>query len=148
VQYGGADDYSCTRTRRPGRSRDIYQFAHQLDGANLVPPSSIVINTTGTYLISWEIFPVQGNTAFGLFFDPAGASPAALVLCSNYGSGAGNNPYQGQVVTSLTAGGVLTLNRLDSTGNVVLQNAIGGGAPTVSASIVIEKLAQSRNLLF
>ncbi|WP_245585956.1 hypothetical protein [Paenibacillus pinihumi] len=109
-----------------------------------VGPSSITINTTGIYNISWEVFPVAGNSAFGLFFDPAGAPPAALVPCSNYGSGAGNNPYQGQVVTSLTSGGVLTLNRIDPTGTVTLQNSIGGGAsetPTVSASIVIERLA-------
>ncbi|MMZ65829.1 hypothetical protein D1872_282640 [compost metagenome] len=104
-------------------------------------PSSININTTGIYSISWEVFPQEGNTAFGLFFDPAGAPPAALVLCSNYGSDAGNNPYQGQVVTALTAGGVLTLNRIDDTGTVILLNQIGGGTPTVSASIVIQRLA-------
>lgn len=105
------------------------------------PPSSIVINETGTYNISWEVFPTAGDSAFGLFFDPAGAAPASLVLCSNYGSGAGNNPYQGQVVAQLTAGGVLTLNRIDNMGAQTLQNDIGGGTPTVSASIVIEKLA-------
>lgn len=105
------------------------------------PPSTIVINTSGTYKITWEVFPTAGNSAFGLFFDPAGAAPAALVLCSNYGSGAGNNPYTGQVVTALSAGGTLTLNRIDPTGTQTLQNSIGGGTPTVSASIVIEKLA-------
>lgn len=107
------------------------------------PPSDIIINENGFYNISWEVFPTPGNSAFGLFFDPDGAGPtvATLVPCSNYGTAAGNNPYQGQVVVQLTAGGVLTLNRIDSMGNVVLQNAIGGGTPTVSASIVIEKLA-------
>lgn len=73
------------------------------------PPSNIVINEAGVYDISWEVFPRSGNSAFGLFFDPAGAAPAALVPCSNYGSGAGNNPYQGQVVAQLSAGGILTL---------------------------------------
>ncbi|KQO18787.1 hypothetical protein ASF12_01430 [Paenibacillus sp. Leaf72] len=107
------------------------------------PPSNIIINENGFYNISWEVFPTPGNSAFGLFFDPdgAGPAPATLVDCSNYGTGAGNNPYQGQVVAQLTAGGVLTLNRIDNMGNLVLQNAIGGGTPTVSASIVIEKLA-------
>lgn len=106
-------------------------------------PSTINILETGLYHISWEVFPVEGNTAFGLFFDPDAAGPLlpALVDCSNYGAGSGNQPYQGQVVAQLTAGGVLTLNRIDATGTVVLQNSIGGGAPTVSASMVIEKLA-------
>lgn len=104
------------------------------------------INQAGLYHISWEVFPVQGNTVFGLFYDPdaAGPTPASLVLCSNYGSGSGNQSYQGQVVANLTAGGILTLNRMDPTGTVVLQNSISGGlveTPTVSASIVIEKIA-------
>lgn len=106
------------------------------------PPTSVVINENGFYHISWEVFPVAGNSAFGLFFDPDGPEPvvASLVPCSNYGSGAGNNPYQGQVIAALTAGGVLTLNRIDNMGNQVLQNTIGGGTPTVSASLLIEKL--------
>ncbi|WP_240353325.1 MULTISPECIES: hypothetical protein [Cohnella] len=106
-------------------------------------PSTVNVNETGFYHISWEVFPTAGNSAFGMFFDPdaAGPTPASLVLCSNYGSGAGNNPYQGQVIAELTAGGVLTLNRIDNTGAQTLQASIGGGTPVVSASIVIEKLA-------
>lgn len=109
-------------------------------------PTTISINETGLYNISYEVFPLEGNTAFALFSDPDGAGPLppVLVMCSNYGAGSGNQPYQGQVVTMLTAGSILTLNRIDATGTVVLQNSIGGGAveaPTVSASIVIEKIA-------
>ncbi|WP_281278957.1 collagen-like protein [Paenibacillus kobensis] len=106
-------------------------------------PTNLNINENGLYLISWEVFPTPGDNAFGLFFDPDGAGPGAatLVPCSNYGTSAGNQPYQGQVVAQLTAGGVLTLNRIDNMGNLVLRNAIGGGTPTVSASLVIEKLA-------
>lgn len=106
-------------------------------------PSTFTINETGVYNISWEVFPTAGDSAFGLFFDPDATGPAApaLVPCSNYGSGAGNLPYQGQVVATLTAGGTLTLNRIDNTGAQTLQAAIGGGTPTVSASIVIERLA-------
>lgn len=106
-------------------------------------PSTIIINETGTYHISFEVFPTPGVNAFGLFFDPdaAGPAPATLVPCSNYGTNAGNQPYQGQVVATLTAGGVLTLNRMDNMGALTIQGAIGGGTPTVSASIVIERLA-------
>ncbi|MBE1441782.1 collagen-like protein [Paenibacillus sp. OAS669] len=106
-------------------------------------PSTINILETGTYNISWEVFPTPGDNAFGLFFDPdgAGPAPATLVPCSNYGTSAGNQPYQGQVVATLTAGGTLTLNRIDNMGALTLQSTIGGGTPVVSASIVIEKLA-------
>ncbi|WP_238404205.1 collagen-like protein [Paenibacillus paridis] len=128
----------------PGGQGGAVTFNNSLINAtalSFAPPSNIVINTAGIYNISWEVFPTAGNSAFGLFFDPAGAAPAALVPCSNYGSGAGNNPYQGQVVAQLSAGGILTLNRIDNTGAQTLQNDIGGGTPTISASIVIEKLA-------
>ncbi|WP_258875812.1 hypothetical protein [Paenibacillus sp. VMFN-D1] len=108
-------------------------------------PSTVNILETGFYNISWEVFPTPGNSAFGLFFDPdaAGPLPATLVPCSNYGSSAGNNPYQGQVVALLTAGGTLTLNRIDNMGALTLQATIGGGTPVTSASIVIEKLASA-----
>lgn len=106
------------------------------------PPSTVNILTTGFYEITWEVFPRAGNSAFGLFFDPdgAGPAPATLVPCSNYGSGAGNNPYPGQVVAELTAGGTLTLNRIDNTGAQTLQSTIGGGTPVTSASLLIEKI--------
>jgi hypothetical protein len=105
-------------------------------------PSTINILQSGLYRITWEVFPTAGNSAFGLFFDPdaGGPTPASLVHCSNYGSNAGNNPYPGQVIAQLTAGGVLTLNRIDNMGAQTLQGSIGGGTPTVSASIVIERL--------
>ncbi len=100
------------------------------------------ILTTGFYRITWEVFPTPGNSAFGLFFDPDGAGPlpAALVPCSNYGTNAGNNPYTGQVVVRLTAGGTLTLNRIDNMGALTLQATIGGGTPVTSASLLIERL--------
>ncbi|MFX3633407.1 MAG: collagen-like protein [Candidatus Pristimantibacillus sp.] len=130
----------------PGGQGEAVTFNQTVISATAItfaPPTDVVINESGFYNISWEVFPTAGNSAFGLFFDADGAGPGAatLVPCSNYGSGAGNNPYQGQVIVQLSAGGILTLNRIDNMGNLVLQNAIGGGTPTVSASLVIEKLA-------
>jgi hypothetical protein len=112
-------------------------------GLSFTPTTNINILQTGFYNISWQVFPREGNTAFALFFDPdgPGPAPAAIVPCSNYGSSSGDQTYQGQVIVFLTAGGILTLNRNDNTGTVSLLNAIGGGTPVTSASIVIEQLA-------
>lgn|GEM_PF-4854598 len=44
--------------------------------------AAIMINEPGTY----EVNPVQGNTAFALFFDPTGPPPEFQVPGSNYGS--------------------------------------------------------------
>lgn len=133
----------------PGAAGGAVSFDNATSNTGAVTftaPSIININQDGLYHISWEVFPTQGNTAFGLFFDPDGVGPlpASLVLCSNYGSSAGNQPYQGQVVAQLTAGGILSLHRIDPTGQVAnLQNSISGGGvetPTVSASIVIQRI--------
>jgi hypothetical protein len=112
-------------------------------GISFVAPSTIVIGTPGTYNISWEVFPTPGSSAFALFFTPTGSATAILVPCSNYGTNAGNQPYQGQVVATFGTTGTLTLNRTDTTGTVTLLSNIdgAGGASTVSASIVIERLA-------
>lgn len=128
----------------PGGQGEAVTFNNSLINGTAISftaTQTINILETGIYHISWEVFPTPGNSAFGLLFDPAGPAPASLVLCSNYGTNAGNQPFQGQVVAQLTAGGTLTLNRIDNMGNVILQNAIGGGTPVVSASIVIERLA-------
>ncbi|WP_256252926.1 collagen-like protein [Paenibacillus sp. UNC496MF] len=105
-------------------------------------PSTVNILRTGFYRITWEVFPTAGNSAFGLFFDPdgPGPTPPALVPCSNYGTSAGNQPYTGQVVAQLTAGGTLTLNRIDNMGALTLQASIGGGTAVTSASLIIESL--------
>lgn len=87
------------------------------------------------------MFTKQDDTAFGLFFDPAGPAPALLVPGSNYGSGEGEAPYTGQVIAQLTAGGTLTLNLIDHKGHVTLLNKVEDGPHVVSASLIIEKLA-------
>lgn len=109
-------------------------------------PSSININESGFYNISWEVFPGAGSNAWGLFYDPDGAGPtaASLVPCSNYGTTAGGQPYQGQVTAFLTAGGVLTLNNINNN-DQTLMNLPAGPPPAspfvVSSSVKIEKLA-------
>jgi hypothetical protein len=112
-------------------------------GISFVAPSSLVISTPGVYEITWEVFPTPGSSAFALFFVPTGSATAIMVPCSNYGTNSGNQPYDGQVVTTLGSTGVLTLNRIDPTGTVTLQVNIDGlgGTAVVSASIVIERLA-------
>ncbi|WP_179223777.1 hypothetical protein [Paenibacillus tyrfis] len=112
-------------------------------GITFTPTSTINILETGIYHINWEVFPTAGNSAFGLFFDPDGTGPlpATLVPLSSYGTNVGNQPYTGQVAVNLTAGGILTLHRIDNTtGDLTLQGSIVGGTPTVSASLYIGKL--------
>lgn len=130
----------------PGAQGGAVTFNNSLINStdvSFTAPSTINILTTGFYRITWEVFPTPGNSAFGLFFDPDGAAGPTLptlVPCSNYGTNAGNQPYTGEVVASLTAGGTLTLNRIDNMGALALQATIGGGTPVVSASLIIEKL--------
>lgn len=110
-------------------------------GVTIEEPSLIRINDNGIYYISWEVFPAAGDTAFGLFFTPPGTGIATLIQGSNYGSVLNDVPYQGQVITRLTNGGFLSLNRIDdNNGAVLLRNEIAGGTPTESASIIIVRM--------
>ena len=101
-------------------------------------PTEIEILESGYYHINWEVFKWGYDSAFALFFD-AGAG-AAMVPGSNYGAMAHDEFYHGQVIASLSEGGVLTLNRIDSLYNQTIYNQIGDGTRVIGASIVIIKI--------
>ena len=100
--------------------------------------TEIEILESGYYHISWEVYKWGYDSAFALFFD-AGAG-AAMVPGSNYGAMAHDEFYRGQAVAPLSAGGVLTLNRIDSMYNQTIYNQIGDGTRVTGASIVMIKI--------
>jgi len=102
-------------------------------------PAEINVLEPGYYSISWEVYKWGYDSAFALFFD-AGAG-AAMVPGSNYGAMAHDETYRGQAVAPLTAGGVLTLNRIDTLDTQTIFNQIAGGTPVTGASIVMVKVA-------
>ncbi|MGE7766476.1 hypothetical protein [Peribacillus sp. NPDC096540] len=96
--------------------------------------AEIVINQDGTYLITYEVFPQNGTSAFALF------NGVTQIPGSNYGSRSGNETYGGQIITVLAAGDIITLRNIDGTTH--LNNTVSGSGPlVVSASIVIQQLA-------
>ena len=102
---------------------------------NQVRASQIVVTIDGEVgeLITYEVFPQQGTSAFALF------NGATQIAGSNYGSQSGSQTYSGQVITTLNANDVLTLRNID--GQVTLDNEVPSNVPVISASIVIERLA-------
>ena len=98
-------------------------------------PNDIVVLETGYYNISWQVYKSGYDSAFALFFDTV--SGTAMVPGSNYGAMAHDEIYQGQAIALLTAGGILTLNRIDSLYTQTTLNEIGDGTLLIGASIVI-----------
>ena len=97
----------------------------------------IIINESGDYLITWEVFPGQGTSAFALFVDSGSGS--VMIPGSNFGIRASNVTFSGQVIVTLTANSALTLRNIN--GRTTLNNDSSGFGPAVvSASIIIEKL--------
>ncbi|KAB0442703.1 MULTISPECIES: hypothetical protein [Lysinibacillus] len=94
----------------------------------------IIINQTGTYLITYEVFVTGGPFAFALF------NGDNQIAGSNYGGNGGSDPQNGQVITTLNSSDVLTLRNIHPNPTALL-NTIIGGTPVVSASIVILRLA-------
>ncbi len=94
----------------------------------------IVINESGTYFIQWGVNIEAGPSAFALF------NGSVQIAGSNYGSYSGDHLLQGQVITSLAKGDVLTLRNIAEP--TTLENTLSAMGPSViSASMLIEKLA-------
>ncbi|MEQ6353382.1 hypothetical protein ABNX05_01990 [Lysinibacillus sp. M3] len=94
----------------------------------------IIINQTGTYLITYEVFVTGGPNAFALF------NGNNQIAGSNYGDNAGNSTKNGQVITTLNALDVLTLRNI-YINPIALLNVTIGNVSVISASIVILRLA-------
>jgi BclA C-terminal domain/Collagen triple helix repeat (20 copies) len=102
-------------------------FTHTPGNAGLVVVSS------GTYLVDFSITGDEPSE-FALFDngDP--------ISGSIYGSGAGTQQNDGQVIVALSAGDVLTLVNHSSSAGVTLQTLAGGTQTNVNASITIEQV--------
>lgn len=102
-------------------------------------PAQIAILESGYYNVSWEVYKWGYDSAFALFFTPFDAD-SAMVPGSNYGAMAHDGTYRGQAVALLSAGGILTLNRIDNLNAQTIFNQISGGAFVTGASIIIMKI--------
>ncbi len=95
--------------------------------------STVTVTTSGIYEISFSVSGVEPNQ-FALFIN--GAVSAGAV----YGSGAGTQQNNGQILANLAAGDVVTLANHSSAAAVTLQTLTGGTQINVNASILIRKL--------
>jgi hypothetical protein len=95
--------------------------------------SPITISAPGIYKITFSISGVEPNQ-FTVFLNGVPLTGAT------YGSGAGTQQSNGQVIVALVAADVLTLQNFTSAAAVTLQTLAGGTQPNVNASVVIEKL--------
>ena len=98
--------------------------------AGLAP---ITFSVPGNYKVAFSASAVE-STQFTLFLNGV-PLPGAT-----YGSGAGTQQNNGQVIVALIATDVLTLQNYTSAAAVGLQTLAGGSQINVNASIVIEKL--------
>ena len=101
-------------------------------------PTDIGVLESGYYYISWDVYKTGYDSAFALFYDGAGGS--GMVPGSNHGAMAHDEKYHGQAVSFLMAGGVLTLNRIDSLYYQSILNEIGDRTLVVGASVVVMKI--------
>jgi hypothetical protein len=96
--------------------------------------AGVVVTAAGTYAVHYSVSGVEPGQ-FALFVNGA---PAAGTV---YGSGAGTQQDNGQVILALSASDVLTLVNHSSAAAVTLQTLAGGTQTNVNASLLIEKLA-------
>lgn len=96
----------------------------------------ITITAPGVYDITYSVSGTEPNQ-FNIFINGA---PNAFIG-SRYGSGAGTQQNNGQLIVRLFAGDVVTLVNDASFAAVTLAALIGGTLPTVNASIKFVLLA-------
>jgi BclA C-terminal domain/Collagen triple helix repeat (20 copies) len=109
---------------------DLSGFTHNPGSA------ALDVTSAGEYLVD---FSVTGNepNQFTLFDN---GNPVAG---STYGSGAGTQQNNGQIILSLAAGDSLTLVNQSSAAAVTLQPFAGGTQTNVNASLTVERVGGS-----
>jgi hypothetical protein len=95
--------------------------------------AGITLTNPGVYKVTYSV-SATAVSQMALFENNG------LVAGSTYGSGAGTQQNTGQAIITAAAGDVVTLRNHTTTAAVALATPIGGTAPTVNASILIEKL--------
>lgn len=96
--------------------------------------STIQVVEQGDYEVTFSVSGTEPNQ-FALFLNGV---PLPQTV---YGSGAGTQQNNGQVILTLAAGSVLSLHNHTSAAAVTLASVVGGTQPNVNASIVIIKLS-------
>jgi hypothetical protein len=95
--------------------------------------AAIIVASTGTYKVSFIVSATEpGQVAVFL--------NGAPVAGSIYGSGAGTQQNNGQVIFSASAGSTITVRNHSSAAALGLPTPIGGTQASVNASIMLEKL--------
>ena len=97
------------------------------------PTAAIGVLSAGTYLIDFSASGTQADQ-FAL------TDNGTVIPGTTYGSGAGTQQNNGQVIVNLAAGDVLTLINHSSAAAIGLATTIGGTQANVNASIVIQQL--------
>jgi hypothetical protein len=95
--------------------------------------TQILVTTPGDYKVSFSVSGVEPSQ-FALFLNGSALTDTV------YGSGAGTQETNGQVIVTVAAGDVLTLRNHSSAAAVTLQTLAGGTQTNVNASVVVEKL--------
>ena len=95
--------------------------------------SDILVSQGGNYLVSFSVTGTEPNQ-FAIFVN------GALVPGSIYGSGAGTQQNNGQVIVGLKEKDTVTLVNYRSAAAVGLQSLSGGQEENVTASVTLLKL--------
>lgn len=105
-----------------------------LDGVSHAPgTSTIIVTTAGDYRVGFSVSVVEPNQ-FAIMVNGA---PAAGAI---FGSGAGTQQNNGEVILTLAAGDILTLRNHTSASAVTLQTLAGGTQVNVNASMMIQQV--------
>jgi len=100
---------------------------------HILNSSQIIIANAGYYRVHFSVSATEPNQ-FALFLNGS-AIPGSI-----FGSGAGTQQNNGQVVFMASTGDIITLRNHTSASAVILDSVVGGTQMNTNASLMIEKL--------
>ena len=127
--------YNLSSQNVPVEADIIFDSNTNLTSGFTHVPGTTTINiiNTGIYKVSFSVSSAEPNQ-FALFLN------GSVLSGSIFGSGAGTQQNNGELIFSATAGDVVSLRNHSSAAAVTLASNVGGTQANVNASLIFQKL--------
>ncbi len=130
-----------------------YAYVYNLAAQTVAIEAAVLFDRNGsmlglTHTVGTSFITVNNSGVYSILFSTSATEPSQFAVFVNsvavpssvYGSGAGTQQYNGQLIISLATADIISLVNHSSAAAVGLPSLMGGTQANVNASVLIEKL--------
>ncbi len=130
-----------------------YAYVYNLAAQTVAIEAAVLFDRNGsmlgfTHTVGTSFITVNNSGVYSILFSTSATEPSQFAVFVNsvavpssvYGSGAGTQQYNGQLIISLATADIISLVNHSSAAAVGLPSLMGGTQANVNASLLIEKL--------